>query len=50
MSTKQASHLVKYPFPLRPEFVAWVALPHDMTPDEHARIVRWVQSLTPPSA
>lgn len=37
--------LVQYPFPLRPNLLAYLSLPADMTSEESARVVQFVNAL-----
>lgn len=37
--------MVEYPFPIRPNFIASLHLPLDLTRDEAMRLIRFVDSL-----
>ena len=45
LATDEPSRMIEYPFPLRPGLQARLELPEDITEQEVARLIRFVQSL-----
>lgn len=38
-----------YPYPLRPDFIAWLQLPHDLSESEAARLAAFLKTLVAPN-
>lgn len=38
-----------YPYPLRPDFIAILQLPHDLSEEEAARLIAFVKTLVVPN-